>query len=70
MWRRHAKIKEHRIYRFGKHEMLTDDTGGIKLYHIKADEGFESFVIKISSIIVKEGKMAFYVFDCLTGIRI
>jgi len=54
--------------RFGKHDMLIDDADGIKVHQIKADEGFESFVIKISGIIAQEGKLAFYVFDCLTDL--
>lgn len=54
--------------RFSSHEALIDDLSDIKLYQIEANEGFESFVLKISSVITEQGKLAFYVFDCLTDL--
>lgn len=54
--------------RFSSHELLIDDLSDIKLYKIEANEGFECFVIKVSRIIADEGKLAFYVFDCLTDL--
>ena len=55
-------------FRFGRHQRLIDDTDGIIVHEVKADEGFECFVIKTNNIIVQEGKGAFYVFDCLTDL--
>jgi len=52
--------------RFSSHEPLIE--GEIKTYFVDANMGFESFTTQIHNIITKEGKRAFYVFDCLTDL--
>lgn len=54
--------------RFGEHENILDDFDGVKVYQMEAKEGFESFATKIHNIVEREGKKAFYVFDCLTDL--
>ena len=54
--------------RFGSHEPILDDSQNVKIYHIDASKGFESFTSEIYNLIKKEGKRVFYVFDCLTSL--
>lgn len=54
--------------RFGSHEPLLEAEPEIKIYHIKAKIGFESFAIAVHKLIELEGRKAFYVFDCLTDL--
>ncbi len=54
--------------RFGAHKPVIDDLSGVKVYQLKAEEGFEAFATKVHNIITDEGKEAFYVFDCLTDL--
>ncbi|MCZ0702140.1 hypothetical protein J2T56_002934 [Natronobacillus azotifigens] len=55
--------------RFGNHEpLLSKDVGSITIYHVNAENGFESFATEIHRLIEKEGKKAFYVFDRLTDL--
>jgi len=54
--------------RFANHEPILDAGQDIRLYHIDARKGFESFTTEIHNIIKQEGKRAFYVFDCLTDL--
>lgn len=54
--------------RFADHEPLLDADRFLKIYHIDARKGFESFAIEIHNIINKEGTGVFYVFDCLTDL--
>ena len=46
--------------------MEDEDLTGITVHELDAGQGFESFVTAIHRIIGREGKQAFYVFDCLT----
>ena len=52
--------------RFGRHPKVIEDLTGITVHELDAGQGFESFVTAIHRIIGREGKQAFYVFDCLT----
>lgn len=52
--------------RFSDQESLLDDTNGVKIYDLNANEGFESFGTKVHDIITEEGLEVFYVFDCLS----
>ncbi|MGE5495447.1 MAG: PEP/pyruvate-binding domain-containing protein [Burkholderiales bacterium] len=52
--------------RFGDHEPLLEN--GAKVYRVDASRGFESFATEIHNIVSREGKKAFYVFDCLTDL--
>ncbi|WP_274363121.1 PEP/pyruvate-binding domain-containing protein [Paenibacillus thermotolerans] len=52
--------------RFGSHPPILDNFDGIKVYHLMAQNGFESFALAVNHLIEKEGKGTFYIFDCLT----
>ncbi len=54
--------------RFGSHEPLLEDDPRITIYRIGAEMGFESFAATVHSMVEKEGRKAFYVFDCLTDL--
>lgn len=54
--------------RFGNHEPLLEDVPAITIYRIGAEIGFESFATAVYSLVEKEGRKAFYVFDCLTDL--
>ena len=63
------KDKRNLIYlRFGSHEPLITDHPGIKIYTVDPATGFETFATTVHNIITKEGKRAFYVFDCLSDL--
>jgi len=55
-------------FRFGSHEPLMAEEEPSALYKVDASEGFESFATKIHNIIEREGRGAFYVFDCLSDL--
>jgi pyruvate,water dikinase len=63
-----AKTEGRRLVyvRFGDHEPLLES--GAKVYHVDASRGFESFATEIHNIVSREGKKAFYIFDCLTDL--
>ncbi len=55
--------------RFAQHEALLDvNDPDLKVYHLDADVGFESFASDIHNIITREGKGVYYVFDCLSDL--
>ncbi|MFZ3207588.1 MAG: PEP/pyruvate-binding domain-containing protein [Geobacteraceae bacterium] len=54
--------------RFGNHEPLLDEQPGITVYNLDAYRGFESFTVKLHTIIGQEGSGVFYVFDCLSDL--
>lgn len=54
--------------RFGSHEPLLKAGPDVKICHIRAKIGFESFAIAVRKLIKHEGRKAFYVFDCLTDL--
>lgn len=54
--------------RFGLHEALLQDSPHVKIYQLEAQKGFESLAIAVHDLIELEGRMAFYVFDCLTDL--
>lgn len=54
--------------RFGIHEPLLDETQSIKVFEVRPEEGFDKFVAEVYRFVKKEGKKAFYVFDCLTDL--
>lgn len=65
--RQALKDKRSIIYmRFGKHRPVVPADAGITVYDLVPDSGFESFATQVYNIITKEGRYAFYVFDCLT----
>ncbi|MFA4905229.1 MAG: PEP/pyruvate-binding domain-containing protein [Candidatus Margulisiibacteriota bacterium] len=54
--------------RFGKHPPVVLGNSRIKVYKLDAGGGFEAFTKQVHAIIEKEGKQAFYVFDCLSDL--
>ncbi|MBQ1285380.1 MAG: phosphoenolpyruvate synthase, partial [Lachnospiraceae bacterium] len=64
------KDKRNLIYfRFASHEPLVEDCPEVKTYVIPLSHQFETFTVEIHNIIEKEGKDAFYVFDCLSELQ-
>ncbi|MDC7291997.1 PEP/pyruvate-binding domain-containing protein [Butyrivibrio sp. DSM 10294] len=65
------KDKRNIIYfRFATHEPLVEDCPEVKTMHIPLSHRFETFTVEIHNAIEKEGKDAFYVFDCLSELQI
>lgn len=54
--------------RFASHRPLFKTKKGIRVYHLDASGGFESFATEVNAIITREGRGAYYVFDCLTDL--
>ena len=57
-------------FRFASHEPLVEDCSEVKTYHVPLTHRFETFTVDIHNIIEKEGRDAFYVFDCLSELQI
>ena len=65
-------ILDHRniIYvRFASHPPLTQGREEIRTVRIELSHRFETFTVEIHNLIEKEGKDAFYVFDCLSELQ-
>ncbi len=56
-------------FRFASHEPLLDESPDYETIHIPLSHRFETFTVDIHNIIAKEGKDAFYVFDCLSELQ-
>ena len=56
-------------FRFASHEPLVDACPEVKIYQIPLTHRFETFTVDIHNVIEKEGKDAFYVFDCLSELQ-
>ncbi len=54
--------------RFSSHEPLFRSDEKVKTYQLDAAAGFESFTTSVTDIISKEGRGAYYVFDCLSDL--
>jgi len=54
--------------RFTSHAPLVKTGPNITIYNLDADSGFETFSAQVHSIISREGKGVFYVFDCLSDL--
>ena len=55
--------------RFGNREPLIEsDFDAVHVCPVEAGRGFESFATEVHGLIEREGKRAFYVFDCLTDL--
>ena len=65
-----AKLYKRRLVyvRFGSHEPLLEESPDMKVYHIDANKGFESFATEVHNMVKNEGRKTFYVFDCLTDL--
>ena len=55
--------------RFAQHEPVLRNLTGIKVRRFDPDDGFEAFTVAIHEEIAKEGRDAFYVFDCLSELQ-
>lgn len=56
-------------FRFASHERLLDESPEIKTISVFLSHRFEDFTVDIHNAIEKEGKDAFYVFDCLSELQ-
>lgn len=55
--------------RFAQHEPVLRNLEGIKVHEFNPDRGFEAFTVAIHQEITREGRDAFYVFDCLSELQ-
>ena len=56
-------------FRFASHEPLIADRPEVKTVRLPLSHRFETFTVDIHNVIEKEGKDAFYVFDCLSDLQ-
>ena len=62
--------KRNLIYiRFAAHEPLLEEQEGLKIVEVELNHRFENFTVEIHDIIRREGRDAFYVFDCLSELQ-
>ncbi len=62
--------KRNLIYiRFADHPPLLEAQPGLRIAHVPLSHRFETFTVQIHNLIEKEGKDAFYVFDCLSDLQ-
>ncbi len=54
--------------RFARHVALFEKRNNLTIYHLNVENGFESFSSEVHSIITKEGRDVFYVFDSLSDL--
>ena len=65
-------IRDHRnliYFRFASHEPLLTKQGGLKIIEVDLNHRFENFTVEIHEHIAREGRDAFYVFDCLSELQ-
>ncbi len=55
--------------RFAEHEPVLEETEGLKIVTMKLSHLFETFTIDVHNLIEREGRDAFYVFDCLSELE-
>ncbi len=55
--------------RFAQHRPILDDLTGVRLVEFDPDVGFEAFTVSIHDEITRNGRDAFYVFDCLSELQ-
>lgn len=64
------KDKRNVLYiRFASHEPLVEKQEGVRVIPVELSHRFENFAVEIHNIIEREGKDAFYVFDCLSELQ-
>ena len=56
-------------FRFAEHEPLLENCPEIKTVEVPLSHRFETFTVDIHNAIEKEGKDAFYIFDCLSELQ-
>ncbi|MDO5545605.1 MAG: PEP/pyruvate-binding domain-containing protein [Eubacteriales bacterium] len=55
--------------RFAQHGPVLQDLSGVQVRRFDPDEGFEAFTVAIHEEITRQGRDAFYVFDCLSELQ-
>ena len=55
--------------RFAEHEPILTPREGLKIEHVELSHRFETFTVDIHNLIEREGRDAFYVFDCLSELE-
>ena len=55
--------------RFASHEPLLEARDGLRIIPVELSHRFEDFTVKIHNLIEREGRDAFYVFDCLSELQ-
>ncbi|MBO4495594.1 MAG: phosphoenolpyruvate synthase, partial [Clostridiales bacterium] len=56
-------------FRFATHEPLLEEQEGLKIINVELNHRFENFTVEIRKHITREGRDAFYVFDCLSELQ-
>ena len=56
-------------FRFASHEPLLKPQEGLKIIEVELNHRFENFTVEIREHITREGRDAFYVFDCLSDLQ-
>ena len=56
-------------FRFASHEPLLEEQPGLKIINVELNHRFENFTVEIHEHIRREGRDAFYVFDCLSELQ-
>ncbi len=56
-------------FRFATHEPLLEPQEGLKIINVELNHRFENFTVEIHNHIEREGRDAFYVFDCLSELQ-
>ena len=56
-------------FRFASHEPLLEEREGLKIINVELNHRFENFTVEIHEHITREGRDAFYVFDCLSELQ-
>ena len=55
--------------RFSDHEPILEPMEGLRIIPVELSHRFETFTINVHNLIEKEGREAFYVFDCLSELE-
>ena len=56
-------------FRFASHAPLLEAQEGLKIIEVELNHRFENFTVEIHEHIAREGRDAFYVFDCLSELQ-
>ncbi|MBP1585210.1 MAG: phosphoenolpyruvate synthase [Lachnospiraceae bacterium] len=56
-------------FRFASHAPLLEEREGLKIINVELNHRFENFTVEIHEHIRREGRDAFYVFDCLSELQ-
>lgn len=67
-----AYQEKHKLiyFRFAEHKGLLPDDVEAEVYKLHPEDGFETFISEIFTVIEKSGHGAFYIFDCLSELTV